>query len=195
MSNCDCDPVIGGKIETEIGLDIENVKVRDTNPNGFDQIELTDENGKYSFSIIAGGDYEITPDKDTLPLNGVTTFDMVIMRKHILGIDTLDSPYKIIAADINNSGAVTTFDMVELRKLILQINTDFPNNKSWRFVDAAYVFPNPLNPFIEPFPESIIVNDVVADQLGLDFVGIKIGDVNGSANPSPLKTPEEAHED
>jgi len=34
---------------------------------------------------------------------------------------------------------------VEIRKLILGLYTDLPNNKSWRFVDHAFVFPNPNN--------------------------------------------------
>jgi hypothetical protein len=130
--------------------------------------------------VPIGEDFVITPEKDTLPLNGVSTFDLVLIRRHILGADTLDSPYKIIAADINKSGAVSTFDIVEIRKLILVINTSFPNNTSWRFVDASYVFPNPSNPFAEPFPESIFVNDLINDELDVNFVAIKIGDVNNS---------------
>ncbi|MBK9012748.1 MAG: HYR domain-containing protein [Saprospiraceae bacterium] len=192
LSGCDCDPVLSGKIETEIGFDIHNVKVTVTSPNGFDQHEYTDVNGDYEIFFVSGDDYTITPEKDTMPLNGVTTFDLVTIRKHILGIDTLDSPYKMIAADINSSGAITTFDLVEIRKLILIINTNFPSNKSWRFVDASYVFPDPMNPFSAPFPESIIVNDVTNDQLNLNFIGIKIGDVNNSAITSPFTTPGES---
>ncbi len=181
VGNCDCDPVLGGKIETDVGPDIKNVRVLIANPNDFVQAVYSNSTGDYLAGIVSGDDYIITPVLDTLPSNGVSTFDMVLIRRHILGSDTLDTPYKIIAADANNSGAVTTFDLVEIRKLILQINDDFPNNYAWRFVDAAYTFPNPLNPFQEAFPESIIVNEVTQDITNLDFIGIKIGDVNGSA--------------
>ncbi|MBI5917547.1 MAG: HYR domain-containing protein [Bacteroidetes bacterium] len=192
--NCECEPILAGTVEKETGEGIHNVLVTIDGTNGFFQEIETETNGSYDVSSFNGGDFEITPSKNTNPLNGVTTFDIVLIRKHILGVDTLDSPYKIIAADINNSGTVTTFDLVELRKLILFINTSFPANTSWRFVDAAYVFPNPLDPFQPPFPESIMVNDVIADQLNLDFIGIKIGDVNGNAATSPLQ-PDEGGEE
>jgi hypothetical protein len=67
-----------------------------------------------------------------------------------------------------------------LRKLILFINTDFPDNTSWRFVDAEFVFPNASNPWATSFPEIFSVNDLNG-QAFADFVGIKTGDVNGSA--------------
>jgi hypothetical protein len=83
------------------------------------------------------GDYTVTPTKDNDPLNGVSTFDLVLINKHILGLEPLNTPYKMIAADANNSRSITTFDIVELRKLILGIYTELPNNTSWRFVDKA----------------------------------------------------------
>ncbi|MBI1223912.1 MAG: hypothetical protein GC192_01630 [Bacteroidetes bacterium] len=176
------NPLLGGTIETEQGAGVNNVKVTVASSSGYNQSFVTGANGQYLFQDVPlGDDVTITPEKDTLPLNGVSTFDLVTIRKHILGVDTLDSPYKIIAADINRSGAVSTFDIVEIRKLILVINTEFPNNTSWRFVDAAYVFPNPLNPFVEPFPESISVNNFSMDELDHHFIAIKIGDVNNSA--------------
>jgi hypothetical protein len=118
---------------------------------------------------------------DTNPLNGVSTFDLVLISKHVLGSTPLDSPYKLIAADANKSNSVTTFDIVEIRKLILQINTNFPSNTSWRFVDKNYVFPNPANPFTPQFPEVTSFNDVTTSINAVNFVAVKIGDVNGSA--------------
>jgi hypothetical protein len=142
--------------------------------------------GNYSLSISCEGSNQFTikPIKDTKPMNGVTTFDLVLISKHILGTQLLDSPYKIIAADINKTNSVTTSDLVEIRKLILLIIEEFPNNNSWRFVDAAYIFPNPTNPFVEQFPEMINVSlTPESETSGLDFIAIKVGDVNNSADP------------
>ena len=109
----------------------------------------------------------------------MTTFDLVLISKHILGIQSFDSPYKIIAADANNSGAVTTFDIVTLRRLILQIDTEFQGTQtSWRFVDKEQNFPDPMSPF--PFSETI---DAATNG---DFIGVKIGDVNNSSSPNQL---------
>ncbi len=128
-----------------------------------------------------GAVYSITPSKDTNYLNGVTTYDLALIQKHILGLQLLDSPYKIIAADANQDGQVTSYDIVILRKLILGYTDKLPHDKSWRFMPSEYVFPDPLNPFQPAFPERI-------DEPGnpyyyYNFIGVKIGDVDYSADP------------
>jgi hypothetical protein len=120
------------------------------------------------------------------PLNGVSTFDLVLMSKHILGVQLLDSPYKRIAADVNRSNTITTLDMIQLRKLILNIETTFTNNTSWRFVDAAFAFPDANNPWATVFPELISVNDMPVQQPGVNFIAVKVGDVNGNAQANAL---------
>ena len=92
----------------------------------------------------------------------------------------LNSPYKMIAANADKSTNITTNDVVELRKLILGIYSVLPNNDSWRFVPADFVFPDPTNPLASGFPEDKNVNK---DE-SANFVGIKIGDVNNNVIPN-----------
>ncbi len=181
MGACDDDPQIAGVTATEDNEGVEGVSINVNSPSGFGANTVTNVNGAYNVNVPANGDYTITPVLDENPLNGVSTFDLVLISKHILGVQLLDSPYKIIAADANKSNSVTTFDLVEIRKLILFINTDFPNNTSWRFVKKSHTFANPANPFSAQFPEVINLNNLTADALTNDFVAVKIGDVNGSA--------------
>ena len=47
-------------------------------------------------------------------------------------------------------------------------------------MDRDYSFADPYNPFEQPFPESIWVDSVTGGVDTANFVGIKIGDVNGS---------------
>ena len=143
---------------------------------------LTDTTGHYRFIEVfpPGSMYELAPQKDENPLSGVTTLDLALISRHILGLDTLDTPYQIIAADANKSNTVTTFDVVEFRKMILGIYEKLPLNQSWRFVPKAYVFPNPLTPFTPPFPEKVSVANATQDTAVHHFVGIKVGDVNQS---------------
>ncbi|HFA48726.1 MAG TPA: hypothetical protein ENJ95_06895 [Bacteroidetes bacterium] len=140
--------------------------------------------GNYEIDIQCNGNeaglFSIMPKKDINPLNGVSTYDLVLISKHILGVKLLDSPYKIIAADANKSGSVTTYDIVLIRKVILHVETEFLNNTSWRFVHEDYVFPDPADPFTEEFPECIIVNLSNGSVTGTGFIAIKIGDVNDS---------------
>ena len=174
-----------GTISTEEGEEVEDANVYLDGSNTAPII--TGANGVFNFGqmpITTGTNYLTRPEKNVNPLNGVTTFDLVLISKHILGIDLLGSPYKVIAADANNSGSVTTFDIVTLRRLILQIDQEFQGTQtSWRFVDGNHTFADPLSPF--PFPETI---DIMALPQGAaaDFVGVKIGDVNGSASPNQL---------
>jgi hypothetical protein len=66
-----------------------------------------------------GGAYEITPSKDDDALNGITTADIILIQKHILGLQTLDSPYKLIAADVNHDEKIGGNDIINIRKLLL----------------------------------------------------------------------------
>ena len=134
-------------------------------------------------SVIDGGDsYRVWAGKDDNPLNGVSTFDLVLITKHILNLEPLNAPWKILAADANRSNSVTTFDVVELRKLILGIYNHFPNNTSWRFLPENVVFPDPANPFATPFSDTLVVNNYPGTGPARDTLyGYKVGDVNGSA--------------
>jgi hypothetical protein len=172
---------IAGEIATEEEETVEGVTVE---MNGGLLTQITGLDGQYGFNVVAGNDYTVTPMLDENAANGVTTYDMVLITRHILNVDLLNSPYKIIAADANKSGTVTTLDLVAIRKVILVVEDDFPNNTSWRFVDNDFVFPNPLNPWQTQFFEVINYNNLQASDLEADFVAVKIGDVNGSAATS-----------
>jgi len=172
---------ISGMITNENGIGLSNTSLHIT---GSENLTIeTAEDGRFDIpELEAGGNYTLTPKKDINYLNGVSTFDLVKISRHILGMEALDSPYKLIAADANNSGSITTFDIVNLRKLILQLTHDLPASESWRFVEADFIFPNSTNPFQTSFPEAIAFNGLDTDVLA-NFVAIKVGDVNGNANP------------
>ncbi|MFN0215740.1 MAG: hypothetical protein ACKVT2_15890 [Saprospiraceae bacterium] len=121
--------------------------------------------------------------KDTLPLNGVTTYDLVLISKHILALETFDEGWKIAAADVNQSNSVTTFDIVELRKLILGLSNKLPNGTpSWKFyVDTCTVWGNPFYGYC-PVAYSLPVQAISSYPPNLSFSGIKMGDVNATAS-------------
>lgn len=172
-------PSISGLVATEELEAVADVMVTlEGSSNNI--VVQTESEGLYAFSnLLEGANYAVTPYSNVDPLNGVSSYDLVLISKHILQLQLLDSPYKMIAADINNSGSITTLDLVELRKLILHVDDDFANNTSWRFIEADYVFPEANNPFATVFPEATFINGLAAD-IQQDFVGVKIGDVNGS---------------
>jgi hypothetical protein len=187
---CDCFDSVSGLIETETGAGIKNVTVDLIPVVGLPETTTTNAAGNYSFEDPPAS-FTLTPRKNFDVKNGVSTLDLVLIRKHILAIDILDSPYKIIAADANKSNSVTTADLVAIQRLILNITTAFPNaNTSWRFVDADFNFSDPENPFTHPFPESIQISNFSGDMTGVNFIGLKVGDVNDSADPQLLVSGE-----
>ncbi|MFN7117782.1 MAG: T9SS type A sorting domain-containing protein, partial [Saprospiraceae bacterium] len=171
---------IAGKITTEYNVPVPGVNVRVQ--NGANQLTQTNAQGFYAaVANIANGNpsVEIIPDLNENHIQGVSTFDIILITKHILGSQLLDSPYKIIAADANNSESVSLLDVIQLRKLILGVDTRFSKNTSWRFVEKAFQFPQPRNPWATPFPEKMRMD--AHTQPGMrnaDFIAIKIGDVN-----------------
>jgi photosystem II stability/assembly factor-like uncharacterized protein len=140
----------------------------------------TDGNGAYSFTGLAPQQsYTLGMARPGDHLSGISTFDLLLINRHILGVEPFDSPYKRIAADVNNSHSITTLDMIILRRLILGIDIALAAVPSWRFVPASYAFPNPANPWSAPFPESLPIPSMPASGLNnQDFIGIKMGDVN-----------------
>jgi len=151
-------------------------------PN-FNDIFKSNDNGHYEITgLPVGNDYTITPNKDVNPLNGVSTFDLVKMSKHILNVAPFTNAFEYVAADINKNNQVTTFDIVELRKLILGIYTDFPANESWRFVDKNLPLVSGTNPLNNNMGEVKQFGDLLAGMNdGNNFAGVKIGDVTGDA--------------
>ncbi len=181
---------VAGSIKTEMTEETQDVEV-DLDGSVLSPI-MTNTDGQYVFSDVPmHSNYTVTPTRDNDDLNGVTTYDIVVIQKHILGVQTLTSPYKLIAADVNRTGTVTASDVLDIRKLILHIDTEFTNNTSWRFVDKSFVFIDDANPFATSFPEVISFNDLEEDEMAADFVAIKVGDVNDSATPNSLVASED----
>jgi hypothetical protein len=190
-----CSPMmanfIRGNIATEMGCKVEDVVIEIAADSGApSKCNQTTDTGIDAYfqcepytsgclcEIGTAGEYFVTPSKNDNPLNGVTTYDLVLISKHILALEPLNSPYKMIAADANKSGSITTFDIIGIRKLILGIDTVFPNNNSWRFVDRYFAFPDTTNPFETVFPEVITLSSLPDTMV--DFTGIKVGDVNNT---------------
>lgn len=175
-----------GKVTTSTGALMAGVKVKIERPEESSiEISTSAPTGLFGFWEYLWeypAHYLIIPSKSSDPLNGVSTFDLIQIQRHILNIKPFNSPYQYIAADINRSGAVTTLDLIQLRKVILGIDTNFANNSSWRFINADHIFQDSSNPLKEYLPETIRL-DRLNGIRNVEFIGIKIGDLNNSAIP------------
>jgi len=127
--------------------------------------------------IPSTNSFTVEIEKDTDALNGVSTLDLVLIQRHILGQARFDNNgCKIIAADVTNDNNITALDLLELRKLILGIYSSFPQSTSWRFINAGLL--DPLN----PFSNDLKFNKSEFPLTDLQIIGIKVGDVNDSAS-------------
>jgi len=171
---------IDGYIRTPLGLPVFGVTVRD----GQGHTVKTDSTGYYLFNnLLPGKDYTIKPEKLSNWTNGISPYDFVLISRHILNLEPMDTPEKIIAADPNISNTVSTFDIVQMRKVLLGTLPEVPNGKSWRFIPSTHVFVNPDNPFVPAFDEEIKIINLESDRTGVNFKAIKSGDINGDVNP------------
>ncbi len=172
--------VISGRINTQDGAPLENAAVHLS--GGAERMVQTNHEGVYAFTqVLTGYDYTLSSEYPDNPLDGVSTFDLVLISKFILGIQDFSSPYQLIAADVNRSGSVSSLDLIQLRKMILNIDKEFSNNRGWRFIDAGFTFDMATTDWLSDLPEWININNF--DPFSEDahnFVAVKVGDVNNS---------------
>ncbi len=180
---------ISGNIRNENQESLPNITVDIKSMDGTEstlESSITNERGDYAFPAMPqGGSYSIDPTSNDDYLNGVSTLDLVLIQRYILGISQFDSPYKILAADINNDRSITAIDLVDLRSVILGYKETFTNNESWRFIDENYVFFDPEYPLDDNLSEAYDINSLVAN-MSIDFIGFKVGDVNGTVDAASI---------
>lgn len=64
---------------------------------------------------------------DNDPINQLSLSDMISIHRHILGLERLEDPCLLAAADANRDGKVNGIDIIELRKLYLGVYTSWPH--------------------------------------------------------------------
>lgn len=173
---------ISGSLRTESGFSVPNVTVNlEADLPEYPLVKISDEAG-YAFSNLPREvSYTVRPKKTDDPLNGLSTLDLVLMQRHILGILPLSTAYQVIAADVNGSESVSSADIILATRVLVGLDDNFPNDESWKFVDASQTFSNALLPF--PFREAITFTNLQNNINDANFIAIKNGDVSGNADP------------
>lgn len=171
-----------GSIHTEDGLPVVGVGIDLQAGNSF-LAGATRDDGRFGFATVPGcGSKLLRLNKNDGHNNGLSTLDLILVQKHILNRAPLDSPYKLLAADVDMSGTISTLDLIKIRKVILSIDITLNDEASWRFVPADFQFSDPTNPFLNELPTAV---DLQANgtEYSRNFIAVKLGDVNNSADP------------
>lgn len=147
------------------------------------------------FTVTGGGNVTLTPTKTTPPadsMNGVTAADALVLLNHLNNNPPITDPYILMAADIDLNNVLDGNDWQIIRRAVLGSPSSlaFFKAKPWRFVPTTNPGPgfpgySPApNPFLLPIPESRPLLGVSGGVSGQDFFGLKMGDLNYSANPN-----------
>ncbi|MCC7506319.1 MAG: HYR domain-containing protein [Saprospiraceae bacterium] len=178
-----------------IGVKNATVTLMGTSP-AITLTTTTDTTGMYMFSIPGGNSsIMVEPTKPALnnaqKLDGVTIADAQAITNHLNNMAPITDPYKLIAADVNSTNTVTTVDASTISSALLGNPLALAAfEPSWKFINANTVLPNPpASPFAlyNANKKITITGPVNTDQLSVNFIGIKSGNVNGS--PAPVFAP------
>lgn len=173
-------PLVTGNIFTSNYDALSGIQVKISKNLAFNPevTAITDDNGAFAFEGLESElDYYIKGYHNEYPLNGVSALDLIYIQKHLLGTIPFSGLEKYVAADADNNGKVNVLDVLELKKLLLGINSEFKHNTSWRF---GIMPQNMSGSDIISFKEVGNIK-VKNDTIQSDFMGIKVGDLNGDA--------------
>lgn len=141
---------------------------------------ITPANGSYLFSVPDANNTVLTPTKVTNGNDGITAADLLFISNHIFN-NLLPSPYQWVAADANGDGNITLNDYLRIQRVALGTDQHILGSPDWKFVPKFYVFPTP-NPLSQAVPQTVSFT-ATKDSI-VDFVAVRMGDVNGNITPS-----------
>ncbi|MEM8584325.1 MAG: T9SS type A sorting domain-containing protein [Bacteroidota bacterium] len=171
-----------GNIVTPNENGVANVEVSISDDGSMDQMVMTGNDGNYSFtSMTLGDDYTVSPElvADVNVATAVTTMDVLMINRHILGIDEFDNPYQHVVADVTMEGDINVIDVVNIRMVIMGQTPTYLSAPSWRFADASFDFGTDASQWAGMnFPEVYNINDLPGDVLSADFIALEMGNVS-----------------
>ncbi|NND07658.1 MAG: hypothetical protein HKN87_14880 [Saprospiraceae bacterium] len=160
---------VNGKVNSMNGGALADVSMELEGPNATWNA-VTNNRGQYNFNtrLQQGEEYLLSARKEDDPIDGVSTLDLLKLSKHITGKTNFNSAFERIAADVNSDGRISVADLITIRKFILGKSEELNEGVSWRFFNAQ-------------MESTSVFNGQESSQKLWDFVGVKMGDINGDA--------------
>lgn len=186
---CEAPVRICGCIHRENGDPVGNVTVELFSNGVLIDEDLTGADGCYEFNDLnIGLDYTVIPSKFINPKNGVDINDASLVAQYAGNKPSLNSAYKIVSADVifDSGGKVSVNDAQLIARVAApSLPNDFGQQPSWKFVISEYEFPVlPITgSYNDNFPMERNIFNIDGDYCDENFIGMKMGDVNLSANP------------
>lgn len=141
-----------------------------------DQIITTSSGPQFSFKNLEEGTaYTVLPlVTEANGRNGVSTFDLVSIRRHVEGVEPFDL-YQKTAADINKDNVINQEDLDLISNCLIS-SPEQPACPGYRFVSKEH------NGSAFNFVDQYHTNQIFADH-HVFFVPIKLGDVSHTIWP------------
>ena len=130
--------------------------------------------GSFNHQASSGEDLRVVPFSDHQVAEGVTSFDLYLIGRHILGLSPLPVGAPRWAADANRTGSITGYDITLLRRIVLELDAALPGGHSYRLValDAAGV------PRANGSGEVVLARSFAIQEP--QWLAVKIGDVSAA---------------
>ncbi|MEM1119305.1 MAG: hypothetical protein AAGJ18_02590, partial [Bacteroidota bacterium] len=150
--------------------------------------EQTDNSGDYTISgIPTGGNGTLIPEKTNSNItNGLDILDALFLKRYVVGINDVSSDYQRVAMEVSGDEDVNVIDALLIELVIVGTRTDFGNIPSWVFIPEAHQFPVPYTNNYFDYPTKLAIADIRTD-IDEPFIGVKMGDVDGSASLNVLQ--------
>lgn len=155
-------------------------------PNGdmvVDMNRISDSHGGYKVGFgTTQYNRMIEVKKEAETMAGITTLDLVYLQQHIMGVAPITHPAALMAADLDGSGRAGVNDLLMLRDAVLS------GGKSLRGKGLPwYFYPSDCewNNGAPVCKYSVEINHTQPPTYPLDFIGYKMGDVNGDIMEDP----------
>lgn len=185
---------IEGEVAPAVGSSVlSSRKVLGSAPAATSPVDDFTASNDYDLTIssgLAGEDWTVEVDDAYEQSNpataincGVSTLDISLLTKHILQTQPFTDGWQHVAGDASNNGILSSFDRIVIQRTILnQPNGIEFYSQSWQYPtpDDLTDIENSTTISEASFTGERLVPNLLTDQNGIDFVAVKVGDVNAT---------------
>lgn len=173
---------IGGIIRNEKGIRVTPDSIVFENENLIKKFCISENAGlHYGFTLKTKtpGQYNYRMAKATQSRDAISTKDIVMIQRHILGIEKFKDTVQNIAADVNFNFQITASDITEIRRIVLGIKETFSIAKPWYFLKSDWrQIAKPNRPIADIEFKGILVQNFPLTNVNV--YALKMGDVDFS---------------
>jgi hypothetical protein len=134
--------------------------------------------------LTLGRMYNITPTKSADPVNGLSSFEIFLGQRYLLGneVPQITDPMQVVGLDMNCSESFSIIDLFIMQSLLVGDLENVPNCNSWTFVPESHTFPEDFS-HTNIFPVPRMAEVMLQGDSMVMFSGVKTGDLLGDADP------------